>query len=102
MIYKITNKTPIDYTLVENDEVKSALQNIALILQTKQGTVPRYREFGMPMEWVNKQVPIAEVIAAQEVQEAIETFEPRVTLIDVNVQGEFDTGKMYIEVEVEM
>ena len=54
------------------------------------------------MEWVNKQVPIAEVIAAQEVEDAIDEFEPRVKLLDVQVHGEFDTGKLYIEVEVEL
>jgi len=102
MRYTINNKDPITYTLVEGDEIASILQDIALLIQTWQGTVPMYREFGLPMEWVNKQVPIAEVIAAQEVEDAIEAFEPRVRLIDVRVKGEFDTGKLYIEVEVEI
>ena len=102
MKFRITNKTPVDYTLVENEEVVSILQNIALLLQTKKETVPGYRSFGLPMEWVNKQVPIAEVIAAQEVEDAIDEFEPRVKLLDVQVHGEFDTGKLYIEVEVEL
>jgi hypothetical protein len=102
MIYTINNKEPVTYTLVEGDETASILQNIALLIQTWKGTVPMYREFGLPMEWVNKQVPIAEVIAAQEVEDAIEAFEPRVRLIDVRVKGELDTGKLYIEVEVEI
>lgn len=102
MRYTISNKEPVNYTLVEGDETASILQNIALLIQTWKGTVPMYREFGLPMEWVNKQVPIAEVIAAQEVEDAIEAFEPRVRLLDVSVKGEFNTGKLYIEVEVEI
>lgn len=102
MVYTISNREPITYTLIENDEVTSILQNVALLLQTWKGTVPMYREFGLPNEWVNQQVPIAEVIAAQEVEEAIEAFEPRATLLDVHIKGEMDTGKLYIEVEVEI
>ncbi len=101
MVYRISNRNPIDYTLVENDEVTSILQDIALLLQTKKGTCPMYREFGLPMEWVNKQVPIAEVMAAQEVEDAIEEFEIRVNLLNVDVTGDLRTGKLYIEVEVE-
>ena len=102
MFYRVTNKDPVEYGLCENDTVRSVLQNISLILNTQAGTVPMYRDFGLPNEWVDRQVPIAEVIAAREVTEAIETLEPRVKLRDVHVEGDLQTGKMYIYVEVEL
>lgn len=102
MVYRVTNRDAVDYHFGETDPVKSILQNISLILNTQAGTCPMYREFGLPNEWVDRQVPIAEVVAAQEVTEAIETLEPRVTLRDVHVEGDLQTGKMYIYVEVEL
>ena len=102
MYYRVTNKDAVTYTFGETDPVKSALQNISLILNTQAGTCPMYRDFGMPNEWVDRQVPIAEVVAAREVAEAIETLEPRVKLLNVNVAGDLQTGKMYIDVEVEL
>lgn len=102
MYYRVTNRDAVDYHFGETDPVKSILQNISLILNTQAGTCPMYREFGLPNEWVDRQVPIAEVVAAREVTEAIETLEPRVNLLNVNVAGDLQTGKMYIDVEVEL
>ena len=39
--------------LNETDTVKSVLQNIAIILRTRRGSCPLYREFGLPMEFLD-------------------------------------------------
>ena len=101
MVYKISNLSPIEYSLCENDEVTSILQNIALLLQTKRGTTPMYRDFGLPMAFVSMPLPAAEAIAAQEISDALETYEPRARLRDVSVTGG-TIGKLRIEVEVEI
>lgn len=90
-----------DYTLSfeQSDEVKSVEQNIALLLNTKRGTVPMHREFGLAMEFVDKPIDVAETIAFSEISEAIERFEPRATLVDVTFEKTTD-GKMAMVVEV--
>ena len=97
--YTIRSDTPPDYTLCENDIAASVLQNIALLVATKQGTVPGYREFGLPMRFIGMPERIASTVAAQEVVDAVEQFEPRATLNEVQVQYAAG-GKMVLILEV--
>lgn len=83
----------------ESDTVKSVVQNITLLLNTKKGTVPMYREFGLPMEFIDKPMDVAETMAALEISEAIEEFEPRAALKDLTIT-ETKEGKMAVIVEV--
>lgn len=101
MLYKVSNSSEISYSLCENDKIKSILQNISLILRTKRGTVPMYRDFGLPMAFIGMPLPAAEAMAAQEIADAIEAFEPRATINDITLSG-FTGGAMKIEVEVEI
>lgn len=84
---------------LESDTVKSVVQNIALLLNTKKGTVPMYREFGLPMEFVDKPIDIAETIATLEISEALEEFEPRAKLKDLTITKTKE-GTMAVIVEV--
>lgn len=97
--YTIRSDTLPDYTLCENDTAASVLQNIALLVATKQGTVPGYREFGLPMRFIGMPERIASTVAAQEVVDAVEQFEPRATLNEVQTQYA-DGGKMVLILEV--
>lgn len=97
--YTIRSDTPPDYTLCENDTAASVLQNIALLVATKQGTVPGYREFGLPMRFIGMPERIASTVAAQEVVDAVEQFEPRATLNEVQTQYAAG-GKMVLILEV--
>lgn len=83
----------------ENDTVQSVIQNIALLLNTKRGTVPMYRNFGLPMEFIDKPIDVAETMATVEISDALEEFEPRATLNDLIITKAAD-GKMAIIVEV--
>lgn len=90
-----------DYTLnfEQSDNVKSVVQNVSLLLNTKRGTVPMHREFGLAMEFIDKPIDIAETIAFAEISEAIERFEPRANLVDISFEKAKD-GKMAMVVEV--
>ena len=85
--------------LQETDEISSIIQNIALLLNTKKGTIPMYREFGLPMEFIDKPITVAETIATLEIAEALEAFEPRATLKDMRFKPSKD-GRMSIQLEV--
>ena len=101
MKFRITNKMPVDYTLVENEEVVSILQDIALLLQTKKGTVPGYRDFGLPMRFLDRPLPAARALMFNEIKEAIEKYEPRAELVNIAYTvDETDPGKLIPTVEV--
>lgn len=97
----ITVNSEKDYGMVfkENDTVRSIVQNIALLLSTKKGTVPMYREFGLPMKFIDKPIDVAETMTVLEVTEALEEFEPRAKLRNINLTKSA-SGRMAIEVEV--
>lgn len=99
MHYTIRSDMPPDYTLCENSTAASVLQNIALLVATKQGTIPCYREFGLPMRFIGLPEKLASTVAAQEVIDAVERFEPRAKLNAVNTEYG-DGGKMIIILEV--
>ncbi len=102
MSYKVTGGKPYKISLSENDTIISVLQNISMILSTKKGTVPMYREFGLPMDFVDKPIPIAKTLIVSEVTEALRKFEPRATVIDIKFESEDITGKVIPVVEVDI
>lgn len=103
MTYKVSAVDIGTVKLNEQDTVSSVLQNIAILLSTRQGTVPLYREFGLPMRFLDKPTHIARPMIVSEVKEAIEKFEPRATFIRVLFDEDASIpGRVIPTVEVEI
>jgi len=103
MIYTVNPQDLSEIKLNENNEIASILQNIMIILSTCQHTVPLYREFGLPMEFTDKPIPVASTMMIAEIQEAISVFEPRATFVDISFEtDESVPGKLIPIVEVEI
>ena len=103
MSYLVNERDLSKITLNEKDLVTSVLQNVAIILATRQQSVPLYREFGLSMEFVDKPVTVAKPLIVAEVSEAISLFEPRASLVDVTFEIDEKTpGKLVPTVEVEI
>lgn len=103
MTYKVSAVDIGAISLNEQDTVSSVLQNIAIILSTRQGTVPLYRDFGLPMRFLDKPSHIARPMIVSEVKEAIEKFEPRATFVRVLFEENASVpGKLIPTVEVEI
>lgn len=103
MSYKVSPGDLSAVRLNETDTVASVLQNIAIILQTRQGTVPMYRHFGLPMTFLDKPIPVAKPMLYIEVKEAVEEFEPRATVLDVTFEEDASApGTLIPTVEVEI
>ena len=81
MSYKVTAADIGAVQLNETDTVRSVLQNIAIILSTRQGTCPLYRGFGLPQKFVDKPMPVAMPMMYSEVKEAVEEYEPRADVV---------------------
>lgn len=101
MRYTIRSDEKASFSLCENDPVKSVLQNIRLIVATKKGTVPMYRDFGTEQAYLDKPPAVAETLAAADIREAIKTHEPRATLVDLRMECN-QTGESTITLEVEI
>jgi len=101
--YKVTAGELGPIRLNEAETVASVLQNIAIILQTRQGTVPMYRGFGLPLNFLDKPIPAAKPMLYAEVKEAIEEYEPRAKVVGVTFQEDAAfPGRLIPTVEVEI
>ena len=100
MTYKVDNsETPI--SLNEPEEIRNILQNIRMILRTPKGSVPCYRDFGLDWSFLDRPTTVAEVLVIPAVREAVEQWEPRVTVLGTRLTGTTINGIATIETEVE-
>lgn len=103
MSYKVSSRDISKIKLNESDTVASVMQNIAIILSTRQQTVPLYRGFGLPMQFIDKPIPVAKPLMIAEITEAIAEYEPRAKLIGVSFEiDESVPGRLIPTVEVEI
>ena len=103
MSYKVTAADISGLQMNVTDTVASVLQNIAVILATRKGDVPLYRDFGLSQEFVDKPTPVARVLLYAEVKEAVEQYEPRAEVIGVTFQEDRSApGRLIPTVEVEI
>lgn len=103
MSYKVSAADLKNLRLNETGTVNSVLQNVAVILATRKGSVPLYRDFGLPWDFVDKPAPVAKAMMVAPVREAIERWEPRATYIDMDiVEDPAKPGTLCPIVEVEI
>ena len=89
--------------LAETERTAAALQNIAMILATRKGTVPLYRSFGLSQAFLDRPLPAAKVMMVAEIREAIETWEPRAEFVGVTFSEDpARPGVLIPTVEVEI
>lgn len=83
MSYTVAAGRARRYTLNETQHIEAVLQNIALILATPQGTIPMYRDFGLPIDALDLPMPAAKVRLSVAIKEAVEIYEPRAEIISI-------------------
>ena len=93
------------YSLVETNIVKSVLQNINLILTTVKGSDIHRPDFGVPLELFQDK-PLTTLDKGKikaEIVEAIETYEPRAKVLEVDIIQDFGhiTIKLFLDIEGE-
>jgi hypothetical protein len=87
--------------LNEPDHAASVLREVAVLLSTQRGSIPLYRNFGLPMRFLDMPVNAAEPVMIAEVAEALQEFIPSVELIQViPVYDENNPARMMPSVEV--
>lgn len=89
--------------LNETDTVTSVLQNIAVILATPRGSAVLYRDFGISVNILDRPMPITKMMMIADIREAIEEWEPRVTITNIDFSEDIsEPGKLMPTVEVEI
>jgi phage baseplate assembly protein W len=103
MSYKISPGNLGKITLSETDTVTAVMQNIAVLLSTRRGSVPLYRDFGLTMDFVDRPIPAAKPLIVAEIENALREYEPRATLISVTFETDKSMpGRLIPTVEVEI
>lgn len=103
MSYRVTAEDAKEFTLNEEDTVKSVLQNVALILATAKGSLPMYRAYGLDWSFLDKPIPVAKVLMVSEIKESVERWEPRATVLNVGFREDPERpGVLIPAVEVEI
>ena len=103
MSYKVNPQRTGNIRLNESNVVESVLQNIAILLTTKQLSVPLYRHFGLPMDFLDKPINVAKNLMIAEIYDAIKIYEPRATIVGVTFAiDESQPGKLIPIVEVDI
>ncbi|MBQ2153722.1 MAG: GPW/gp25 family protein [Oscillospiraceae bacterium] len=100
MTYTV-NAADVPIQLGLPDGVKSILQGVALILRTRRGTVPMYRDYGLPMDYVGMPTTAAKPVLYAAVREAVEEYEPRCRVVEVSFSTD-SSGQLIPSVEVEI
>jgi phage baseplate assembly protein W len=92
------------YTLVERDTVRSIQQNVRLILTTPKGSDVHRPDFGSNL-WKFIDQPLNAITLGRikaEITEAIETWEPRVKVLSVEIERDYINAKLKVSVLLEV
>ena len=93
------------YALVEQDLIKSVLQNISVILTTVKGSDIHRPDFGIPLDLLQDK-PLTALDKGKikaSIIEAIETYEPRAKVLGIDlIKGlERLTVRLFLNIEGE-
>ena len=83
--------TEID--LAPANDHQAVIQNIAVILDTVQGSCPMFRDFGLPGSLYGRPQPVVENILVGYLYDQIEEFEPRAQVADITFEHDAATGR---------
>jgi hypothetical protein len=100
--YKVSASDDAALELGAANTVKSVMQNIKIIITTRKGTVPTYRDFGVDMDFLDLPLPGAEQRARVAIREAVEQWEPRATVTGITFGRDGASGRLIPTVEVEI
>lgn len=100
MIYTVSTNDPnIEWGLTGKDRI---VQNVLNILRTKKYEIPFMREMGIDTDYIDNVNTFLYNNITNDVIELIEKYEPRVTILKVDIKGQDENGNFIIDVEMEV
>lgn len=82
--YQLKSSDSVPLTFEHDTLAAEVVQNMAIVLNTPLGSIPGYREFGIDMSYLHAPKQIAQTMFVVAANEALEKFEPRAKLSEVN------------------
>ncbi len=70
--------------------VSEVLQNVRTIISTRRGTVPLDRDFGLTWSYIDKPLPVAQMLFRTEIIAALEEYEPRAQVESITFENNTD------------
>lgn len=101
MAYVVTSVDPMDLSLIDDDAVVIALQSVHAVINTRKGSVPMNRDYGLSQEFLDQPLNVAMPMIVADVKESVEDNVPGVEVSDVIVEYT-DDGRLSVSVEVEV
>ncbi|MBQ7578198.1 MAG: GPW/gp25 family protein [Synergistaceae bacterium] len=92
---------PQEINFAPVNELQEILQNVRTILTTYKFSVPLDREFGISATFLDEAQPRAIALLSSEIAEAINLYEPRAKLREINFNGDSD-GRFYPVIRVRL
>lgn len=81
--------------------IEEIVQNLRTILNTAVGTVPLDRDFGVPVDLIDRPMPVARARLTAQIVKAVHKYEPRAAVKRVTYTGDID-GRLVPKLEVEI
>lgn len=102
MSYLIDTSAPEPLAFGVTDLAEAVKQNVRVIISTRMGSCPLYREFGLDQSFIDRPVSAAKPLIVAALKEAIEKFEPRAIVQSVTFKAGSGAGSLTPIVEVEI
>lgn len=99
---KITITRDNDLSVCPGSMEEEVAQNIRVLLETVKYDVPLVRDMGLDADYLHKPQPVAETLLYQSIADAIETYEPRAELVDIDFSVDAESGAIISVVEVDI
>ena len=82
--------------------IEEVVQNVAMILATRKGTVPLDRDLGLSQTFVDEPMNLAKVMIISEIMEEVGEYEPRATIKGVTFKRGRTVDALVPVVEVDV
>lgn len=93
ILYATADDSPLNFAPATKAE--RIIQNLRIILKTRRGSLPNYRDFGLSWDYIDRPIHEAKALLAADVIETVERYEKEVRIVSVTF-GESDAidGKL--------
>lgn len=103
MKYTVNVGKKPELSLIPETAEQEIIQNLYTLLNTVKGEVPLYRDFGINFTEIRSMpLPMAETALVSEIYDAIEKFEPRAKILNIEIEAEPLSGKLIPVLEVDI
>jgi len=100
MTYTVNSTDIFEVNFAPSSVVEEVLQNVYMIISTVKGTVPLDRNFGITSRNIDRPFPAATALLQTALYEAVEEYEPRADIENIDFDYEHKSGNIAIKIEV--